>query len=164
MARVFISHASVDTGWAEQVRDWLAEDGHETFLDQHQDDGILPGEDWEKRLYSELHAADAVVCVVTESYVQSVWCAAEIGAARALGAELLPVRFSAATSFIRCSRRCRVWTPQRIHMMPASACGTGWLSSTVAAGAGGPTTGRPIPVCARSTSASTGCSSAGHVR
>ncbi len=95
MARVFISHASVDTGWAEQVRGWLAEDGHETFLDQHQDDGILPGEDWEKRLYSELQAADAVVCVVTESYVQSVWCAAEIGAARALGAELLPVRFSA---------------------------------------------------------------------
>ncbi len=95
MARVFISHASADAGWAEQVREWLAEDGHETFLDQHQDDGILPGEDWEKRLYSELQAADAVVCVVTHSYIQSVWCAAEIGAARALGAELLPVRFSA---------------------------------------------------------------------
>ena len=95
MARVFISHASSDSGWAEQLRDWLTEDGHGTFLDRHQDDGILPGEDWEKRLYSELQAADAVVCVVTDSYIKSVWCAAEIGAARALGAELLPVRFSA---------------------------------------------------------------------
>ena len=164
MARVFISHASVDTGWAEQVRGWLAEDGHETFLDQHQDDGILPGEDWEKRLYSELHAADAVVCVVTESYVQSVWCAAEIGAARALGAELLPVRFSVGDELHTLLNRCRVWTPLRIHVTPASACGIGWPSSTGAADAGGPMTGRPIPVCARSTSASTGCSSAGHVR
>ena len=94
MARVFISHAGADTACAKQLYQWLKEDGHEAFLDQERDDGILPGEDWEKRLYKELRKADAVVCIVTESYLKSVWCAAEIGAARALGAELLPVQFS----------------------------------------------------------------------
>jgi WD40 repeat protein len=42
-------------------------------------------------LYEQLRRADAVVCVVSEAYVESVWCAGEIGAARALGSELLPV-------------------------------------------------------------------------
>ncbi|HWT50245.1 MAG TPA: toll/interleukin-1 receptor domain-containing protein, partial [Mycobacterium sp.] len=95
MANVFISHAGADTGLAEQVCRWLVEDGHRPFLDRDRDDGILPGEDWEERLYRELRKADAVVCVVTPAYVRSVWCAAEIGAARGLGSELLPVRFSA---------------------------------------------------------------------
>ena len=95
MANVFISHAGADTHWAEQIYAWLKEDGHHAFLDRDKSDGVLPGEEWEKRLYSELREADAVVCVVTESYVKSVWCAAEIGAARGLGTELLPVRFSA---------------------------------------------------------------------
>ena len=30
---------------------WLKEDGHDAFLDRDRDDGILPGEEWEKRLY-----------------------------------------------------------------------------------------------------------------
>jgi hypothetical protein len=95
LARVFISYASVDAAWSAQVGRWLTEVGHDIFLDHDRDDGILPGEEWEKRLYSELSKADAMVCVVTEPYLTSVWCAAEIGAARALGAELLPVHVSA---------------------------------------------------------------------
>ena len=94
MARVFISHAGADTALAQRLHAWLDEDGHDTFLDRHRDDGILPGEVWENRLYKELRTADAVVCVVTDAYLKSVWCAAEIGAARALGAELLPVQFA----------------------------------------------------------------------
>ena len=94
MARVFISHAGADAVLAQRLHAWLDEDGHDTFLDQHRDDGILPGEEWETRLYKELRRADAVVCVVTDAYLKSVWCAAEIGAARALGAELLPVQFA----------------------------------------------------------------------
>jgi WD40 repeat protein len=43
--------------------------------------------------------ADAVVCIVTEAYLGSVWCAAEIGAARALGSELLPLRFCSGEVF-----------------------------------------------------------------
>jgi WD40 repeat protein len=95
VANVFISHSSDDAGWAADIHQWLTEDGHHVFLDQHQSDGIAAGDDWEQRLYDRLRWADAVICVVTPSYLKSVWCAAEIGAARALGNELLPVLASA---------------------------------------------------------------------
>jgi WD40 repeat protein len=92
VANVFISHTGADAEWAEQICRWLREDGHGVFLDVDKRDGVSPGDDWEALLYERLHWADAVVCVVSPAYLQSVWCAAEIGAARALGSELLPVR------------------------------------------------------------------------
>ena len=92
MANVFISHSGDGVGWAEQIDEWLSEDNHEVFLDRDKHHGIHAGEDWELRLYERLRWADAVVCIVTPAYLESVWCAAEIGAARALGCELLPVR------------------------------------------------------------------------
>ena len=94
MANVFISHSSADNDWAERIHDWLSQDGHEVYLDYDKHDGTPVGDEWEARLYERLRWADAVVCVVTPSYLKSVWCAAEIGAARALGSELLPVRAS----------------------------------------------------------------------
>ena len=94
MANVFISHSSTDTRWAEQIRQWLSGDGHKVFLDSHKGDGIRSGDDWQPRLFERLRWADAVVCVVTPSYFASPWCAAEIGAAQALGSEILPVRAS----------------------------------------------------------------------
>ena len=99
MANVFISHAGADSAAAEQVRQWLEQDGHHSYLDRHLVDGNLPGDEWEKRLFEELREADAVVCIVTEAYLGSVWCAAEIGAARALGSELLPLRFCSGEVF-----------------------------------------------------------------
>ena len=33
VARVFISHAGTDTGRAEQIHQWLKEDGHNAFFD-----------------------------------------------------------------------------------------------------------------------------------
>ena len=99
LANVFISHAGADSAAAEQVRQWLEQDGHHSYLDRHLVDGNLPGDEWEKRLFEELRKADAVVCIVTEAYLGSVWCAAEIGAARALGSELLPLRFCSGEVF-----------------------------------------------------------------
>lgn len=94
MANIFISHSSVDNDWAEKIYVWLEEDGHDLFLDRDLTDGIVVGDDWERRLYERLRWADAVVCVVSEPYVESMWCAAEIGASLALGIELLPVGVS----------------------------------------------------------------------
>ena len=71
MARVFVSHASEDLEFAEQVHGWLVDDGHEVFSDRDLRDGIGVGEDWEQRLYERLRWADAVVCVVTSAYVDS---------------------------------------------------------------------------------------------
>ena len=91
MARVFISHASEDSAFAEQVYGWLIDDGHEVFSNQNLRDGIGVGEDWEQRLYERLRWADAVVCVITTAYVNSPWCSAEVAIARSRGSRLLPV-------------------------------------------------------------------------
>ena len=95
MARVFISHASADLAVAVHVRLWLRDAGHEVFLDRDLAEGIQVGEEWKRRLYRELRAADAVVCVVTDPYRESEWCSAEVGIADVLGCPLLPVRAGA---------------------------------------------------------------------
>ena len=92
MARVFVSHASEDHLVAAQLHRWLVNDGHDVFLDQDLRDGIALGEEWEQRLYERLRWADAVVCLITASYNNSAWCAAEVGIARSQGSRLLPVR------------------------------------------------------------------------
>jgi WD40 repeat protein len=91
MARVFVSHASADLRVAEQLHSWLRGDGHEVFLDRDLSDGILVGDDWQRRLHEQLRRADAIVCVLTAAYRASVWCAAEIGVAQSRGDLLLPV-------------------------------------------------------------------------
>lgn len=92
MARVFISHASADLDAAVKIRLWLRDAGHEVFLDRDLGEGIQIGEEWKRRLYRELRAADAVVCTITDDYRQSEWCSAEVGIADMLGCPLLPVR------------------------------------------------------------------------
>jgi WD40 repeat protein len=91
VARVFVSHSSKDQELAAEVHGWLADDGHEVFLDQDLHDGIAVGEDWEERLHERLRQADAVVCLVTSAYLASPWCAAEVGIARSRGSRLLPL-------------------------------------------------------------------------
>ncbi len=91
MAKVFVSHASEDFALAGEVYQWLIDDGHEVFLDQHPRDGIAVGEQWEQRLHERLRWAQAMVCLVTSAYTASQWCAAEVGAARTRGSRLLPV-------------------------------------------------------------------------
>jgi hypothetical protein len=95
VARVFISYATPDRPVADEVSSWLRAAGHEPFLDDDLRDGISVGEDWEQRLYRELRRADAVIGVVTSSFVASNWCSAEVGIAGALGCRLMPLRAEA---------------------------------------------------------------------
>ncbi|MGF7236340.1 MAG: TIR domain-containing protein [Frankia sp.] len=92
VARIFVSHASADLSIAVGVRDWLQDDHHQVFLDRDLREGVQAGEVWKRRLYRELRAADAVVCIVTRAYIQSEWCCAEIGIADAVGSRLMPLR------------------------------------------------------------------------
>jgi WD40 repeat protein/energy-coupling factor transporter ATP-binding protein EcfA2 len=92
VARVFVSHASQDHLLAAELHDWLASGGHSVFLDQHLQDGLALGEDWEQRLYERLRWADAVVCLITSEYCNSAWCAAEVGIARFQGCRLVPLQ------------------------------------------------------------------------
>ncbi|HSZ30722.1 MAG TPA: TIR domain-containing protein, partial [Pseudonocardiaceae bacterium] len=95
MARIFISYATPDRPVADEVVGWLRAAGHEPFLDHDLRHGISVGEDWRQRLYRELREVDAVVGVVTSSFVASNWCSAEVGIADALGCRLMPVRAEA---------------------------------------------------------------------
>nr|WP_261326261.1 TIR domain-containing protein [Modestobacter marinus] len=92
MARVFVSHSGEDTALAGEVHRWLIDDGHDVFLDQDLDGGIRVGEEWERRLHERLRWADAVVCVLTSAYLESVWCSAEVAIAHSRGSRVLPVR------------------------------------------------------------------------
>ncbi|MGH3698397.1 MAG: TIR domain-containing protein, partial [Pseudonocardiaceae bacterium] len=91
MAHVFISYATPDRAIADEVARWLRAAGHEPFLAHDLRDGISVGEDWEQRLYGELRRVDAVIGVVTSSFLASTWCTAELGIAGALGCRLMPL-------------------------------------------------------------------------
>jgi TIR domain len=112
MAHVFISHASADGRTAEQVRRWLATDGHDVFLAQARGDGVTLGDEWQPRPYERLRWADAVVCLVSQAYRNSTWCTAELAIAHERGRRILPIlvelaprRFSTAAPPLPRSRR-----------------------------------------------------------
>ena len=95
MARIFISYATSDRPVADEVVSWLRVAGHEPFLDHDLRDGIGAGEDWKQRLYRELREADAVIGVVTSSFLESHWCSVEVGIADGRGCLLIPLRVEA---------------------------------------------------------------------
>ncbi len=95
MVHVFISYADPDRAIADEVASWLRADGHEPFLAHDLHNGIGAGEDSKQRLYDELHEVDAVIGVVTSSYLASPWCSAELGIADAWGCRLMPLRAEA---------------------------------------------------------------------
>jgi WD40 repeat protein len=92
VAHIFISYATVDRAIADEVAGWLQAAGHEPFFDHDLMHGIGVGEDWKQRLYRELRQVDAVIGVVTSSFVASSWCSAELGIADAVGCRLMPLR------------------------------------------------------------------------
>ena len=92
MARIFISYATPDRVIADEVSSWLRAAGHEPFLAHDLRDGISVGEVWKQRLYRELREVDAVIGVVTSSFMASSWCSVELGIADALGCRLIPLR------------------------------------------------------------------------
>jgi WD40 repeat protein len=92
MARVFISHSSVDNATAGDLKTWLDGIGFETpFLDFDHDSGIPPGAEWEQTLYEELERSEAVIIVLTANWMKSKWCFAEFVQARALGKPIYPI-------------------------------------------------------------------------
>jgi hypothetical protein len=61
------------------------------FLNFDKVTGIGAGEDWERRLYEELTRCHAVIVVLTQAWLASKWCFAELTQARALGKLIVPV-------------------------------------------------------------------------
>jgi hypothetical protein len=92
MTAIFISHSSKDSASAEAVSDWLQEQGYSVFLDFDPEAGIKGGKEWEQVLYDRLRRCQAVVPILSESWLASKWCFAELMQARAGGKVVIPVK------------------------------------------------------------------------
>jgi WD40 repeat protein len=93
LSAIFLSHSSIDNAVAMELRSWLEELGFASiFLDFDPEQGIPPGRDWEKELYSQLRSCRAVIVLCSGHSMASPWCFAEITHARALGKALFPVK------------------------------------------------------------------------
>ena len=96
MAAVFISHSSDDRPAADALAAALRARGcYSLFLDSDPQGGIGVGKDWERTLYQELAACQAVVVLLSPTAERSCWVFAEITHARSLGKPLLPARVAA---------------------------------------------------------------------
>ncbi len=92
MHSLFLSHSSQDNPRALQIKHRLEESGYDSiFLDFDENQGIKPGADWEKTLYVNLLACDAVIALITPASIASRWCLVEIAFARALNKPLIPL-------------------------------------------------------------------------
>jgi len=81
MTAIFISHSSADNAAATQMKEWLAGLGHTSlFLDFDPEAGIRSGSDWEQTLYQKLRQCQAVIALLTPSWLASKWCFVELGA------------------------------------------------------------------------------------
>lgn len=101
MANVFISYSAGDRGHAEEISAYINDElvpnkaigpRHEAWFYEDVQDGTPVGSHWRDVLFEKLRWADAVVCLLSENYNKSLWCAAEIATALTLGSDLLPVR------------------------------------------------------------------------
>ncbi|MGJ3263487.1 MAG: TIR domain-containing protein [Salinarimonas sp.] len=108
MARIFVSHSSRDNAQAKALGDWLVAAGwDDLFLDFEPERGIAAGERWERALHEAADRCEAVVFLVSRSWLASDWCGREFDLARKLDKRLfgvliddlrpgdLPPRFSA---------------------------------------------------------------------
>jgi WD40 repeat protein len=83
MGAIFISHSSKNNAEAQALAKLLREKKyHSLFLDFHPEDGIPSGRSWERTLYRSLRACEAVIALITDDYLASHWCFAEIALAR----------------------------------------------------------------------------------
>jgi TIR domain len=92
MSRIFISHSSRDDKRAIEVRDWLAANGwDDVFLDLDPIRGLAPGERWQNALKAAADRCEAVLFLISASWLNSRWCLSEYLLAKQLGKRLFPI-------------------------------------------------------------------------
>src|SRR5262249_7178506 len=93
MSFLFISHSSRDDKIAGELQEWLRAEGHKSiFLDHDVHGGIMGGEMWSQRLYTELRRCRALVALVSVNWLESPWCLAEASQAQALKKPVIALR------------------------------------------------------------------------
>src|SRR6516162_7586672 len=94
VARIFLSHSSVDNAEAIAVRDWLKAQGwDDVFLDLDPERGLAAGDHWQTALRAAVARCELLVVLVSPDWAVSSWCKTEFLLAK-LGARpkaILPV-------------------------------------------------------------------------
>lgn len=92
MSRIFISHSSRDNAAALALNGWLRENGwDDVFLDLDPERGIKAGERWERSLYEAANRCQAVIFLVSRSWLDSNWCGKEFDLAAKLNKRMFGV-------------------------------------------------------------------------
>ncbi|MGH8526292.1 MAG: toll/interleukin-1 receptor domain-containing protein [Gammaproteobacteria bacterium] len=78
MTAIFISHNSNDAREAVALKRWLADNGwDDVFLDIDAKDGLSPGERWKDALKNAADRCEAVLCLVSPTWLASAECKLE---------------------------------------------------------------------------------------
>lgn len=84
---IFISHASEDSGIAEEFANMFKEKNIKTFVSNLD---ILAGTDWDKQLREEIYKSDELLLILSPKSNNSKWVMIEVGAAWILGKPITP--------------------------------------------------------------------------
>ena len=87
-----MSHSSADNAPTIALRDWLIAEGwSDLFVDVDPEQGIAPGERWERALNEAASRCEAVLILVSKAWLGSRWCMNEMNLARRLNKRLFGV-------------------------------------------------------------------------
>ena len=86
---IFLSHAVVDEAqWLPALDELRQTLGHTLFSCS---DSIISGSNWYSEIIRELTACDWILCLISEGFLRSTFCAFEVGMARTLKKPILLV-------------------------------------------------------------------------
>src|SRR5262245_14713747 len=90
MGTIFISHSSCNNDRAIDIQRWLAANGwNDVFLDLDPQRGIVAGQRWKEALQQAAHRCEVVLALVSQEWLASGWCKAELDAARLMGKKII---------------------------------------------------------------------------
>ena len=171
MSRIFLSHSSKESFEAVALKNWLASRGwNDVFLDLDPMRGIIAAERRERALHAASSRCEAVIFLVSASWLASRWCQMEYMLARGLNKKLFAALIDPSQSnetlplISPASGRLSVWFRDRTY-----SCGealAGWACIRLRrcfgsvcracisrlAGAGRPATGRSLATPVKSDS------------
>ncbi|MFL4468361.1 toll/interleukin-1 receptor domain-containing protein [Tateyamaria armeniaca] len=85
---VFVSYSRADLRLVMDLSERLRGRGCQTWVDV---ENLRPGDTWKAAIESALHAADAMVLIVSRKSVESVWTSVEVRLARGCGLRIIPI-------------------------------------------------------------------------
>ena len=66
MSKIFLSHSSLDNAFVIALRDWLDSEGWgNRFIDVDAQQGIVPGDNWERAVREAMQASDAALFLIS---------------------------------------------------------------------------------------------------